>query len=102
MTTGYPFMQLAARHRVDYGDVLLAADWCSGHQTDQTTQARNRLPGEVRTEINRLVLQPVGDRGGPQTCSDCGKPHFAAEPCVVVIDKIKMRPDYYPYIARSS
>lgn len=79
MTTGYPFMKLAQRHHVDYGDVLMFAElWKMyqriGCERPLITMQRNRvtlcgLPDAVQNEIDALMRQPVADRGGPHQLS---------------------------------
>lgn len=82
--TGYPFMNLARRHGIDYTDVLLAAECyqptCKFSPSTLRLAAFARLTNHVLAEISDLMGQPVGDRGGPHLCS-CGAAHFSTEPC---------------------
>jgi hypothetical protein len=67
----YPFMHLAQRHGVAYGDVLIAAEfnvhYMQGHYPDLTGEilaAADRLPEACKIEIVKLCSMPVAERGG--------------------------------------
>lgn len=68
--TGYPFMQLARRHGVDYGDVLVTAQWMltnfGQRACDAAPHIRQHLmkiPLVAAFELGTLVEQPVYLRG---------------------------------------
>lgn len=68
--TGYPFMQLAKRHGVDYGDVLIVAQWITEHPVQLAFEAEDyvrqhlcKIPRAVAHKIYKLISQPAYLRG---------------------------------------
>lgn len=61
--TGYPFLQIARRYGLNYGDVLLGAESWRRVLTEVESDRYYALPAEVQDEINTLMNLPVADRG---------------------------------------
>lgn len=61
--TGYPFLQIARRYSLDYGDVLLGTERKRRKLSPDESNRYLSLPYMAREEIDTLMSLPVADRG---------------------------------------
>lgn len=53
---GYPFLHLAQRHSLDYGDILLCSDsFIHSPLNVWEREARKRVPKEIQVEILKIT-----------------------------------------------
>jgi hypothetical protein len=68
----YPFLEIARSHDVDYGDVLLYAEWVKNRPAsgplripDEIVGIVRRLRSEVLNAVGKMMSRPIGDRHTP-------------------------------------
>lgn len=73
----YPFLDVAKRHGIDYGDVLMAAEFLLHTESSSIEVDEHRVPLDAMMEIAELVDLPVHARGGRTDV--CESPSCGAE-----------------------